>query len=229
MTEVIFALGAGENLVGNTTYCDFPEEAKRVYKVGDFSNPSIERIVSLRPNLVILNLPEQKRIKQELEKLKINFFISSPATIADIYDEIKGLGRITGKEREADSIVNFMKSHIYPLNRKKRRVYIELAPHPLVTIGSESFLNELLEMAGGKNIFSDLKKDYPVVSQEEVIKRNPEIIILLHPEGFSNRIGWDKVAAVKENKVYRNLQQDYILRPGPRLVLGFKELQKIFE
>ncbi len=229
MTEVIFSLNAQDCLVGVTTYCDYPEEAKRIAKVGDFSHPSLERIISKRPSLVILNLPEQRRIKEELEKLKVKTFVSSPQSMDDIYNEIISLGRIIKREKEADSIVEFMKSNLKPTNRNRKRVYVELSPNPLITIGANSFLNELIEMAGGENIFADLEKDYPVVTQEEVIKRNPEIVIILHPGEITQRIGWEGVSAMKNKRIYKELNQDWLLRPGPRLVLGFNELKRIIE
>lgn len=228
MTEILFALGAGNSIVGVTTFCNHPEDAKKIYKIGDFSNPSIERIVGLKPDLVIVNLPEQMRIKKDLQKLQINVFVSSPKTLNDIYKEITEIGKITEKEHTADSLINYMQMNIKPAeHEEKKSVYIELSPRPIVTIGVNSFLNGLLEMAGGKNIFSDLKKDYPIVSQEEIIKRNPEIIILLHPKDIKKRVGWKKIAAIKNGKVYTNLNQDHLMRPGPRLVEGFKELRRI--
>ncbi len=230
MTENIFALGAAQDLVGVTTFCDYPEEAKKIYKIGDFSNPSLERIVSLKPDLVIVNLPEQMRIKRQLEKLKINIFISSPRTLDDIYNEIIEIGRIVKKQQAADSLVDYMKMHISRVDKSsKKRVYIELSPRPLVTIGAPSFLNELLEMAGAENIFADLGKDYPVVPQEEVIKRNPDIIIVLHPVSIKDRMGWQMVTAIKNNKVYTTLNQDHLMRPGPRLIIGFEQLKRIMD
>ncbi len=229
MTEIIFSLGAERYLVGTTTYCDFPDSAKKIYKVGDFSNPSIERIISLKPSLVIVNLPEQSRVKNQLEKYGLKIFATSPGKIEDIYKEITELGKILKIEKKADSLINYMKENIRPLSRTKKRVYIEICPKPLITIGGESYLNELIRMAGGENIFSDINKDYPVVNQEEVITRNPEIIIGLHPEDIENRIGWENVRAIKNHRVYRDLNQDWILRPGPRLVFGFKQLEKLFE
>lgn len=230
MTENIFALGAAQDLVGVTTFCDYPEEAKEIYKIGDFSNPSLERIVSLKPDLVIVNLPEQMRIKKQLEKLKINIFISSPRTLDDIYNEIIEIGRIVKKQQAADSLVDYMKMHISRVDKSsKKRVYIELSPRPLVTIGAPSFLNELLEMAGAENIFADLGKDYPVVPQEEVIKRNPDIIIVLHPVSIKDRMGWQMVTAIKNNKVHTTLNQDHLMRPGPRLIIGFEQLKRIMD
>ncbi|MEO0138070.1 MAG: cobalamin-binding protein [candidate division WOR-3 bacterium] len=229
MTEVIFALGAGEYLVGVTTYCDYPDSAKKIYKVGDFSHPSLERIVGLKPDLVVVNLPEQKWLKIQLEKLGIKTFTTEPKTISDIYREIAELGKILKRERLADSLISYMKSVLKPQAKRKKRVYVELSPRPLITIGRESYLNEMMEWAGGVNIFEDLAKDYPVVNQEEVIKRNPEIILVFHPEKIADRLGWQEIEAVKKKKVYQELNPDHFLRPGPRLVLGFRQLEQIFE
>lgn len=230
MTEIIFALGADENLVGTTTFCDYPEPAKEIYKTGDFSNPSLERIVGLRPHLVIVNLPEQMRIKKELEKLNIRIFVSSPKTLDDIYNEINKIGQLVGKNKAADSLIGYMKMHIKKIERSNRQsVYIELSPKPLVTIGAPSYLNELLETVGAENIFANLEKDYPVVAQEEVIKQNPDIIIALHPVPMQDRMGWGTITAIKENKVYNYLDPDHLMRPGPRLVDGYNELKKILD
>ncbi|MEO0106262.1 MAG: cobalamin-binding protein, partial [candidate division WOR-3 bacterium] len=229
MTEVIFAIGAERYLVGVTTYCDYPDSAKRIYKVGDFSNPSLERIISLEPTLVIVNLPEQMRIKNQLEKFGIKVFVTSPTRLDDIYREIIELGKSIKRERQADSLVNYMKENMKPSLNTKKKVYIEICARPLITVGRNSYLNELIEMAGGINIFNDLNKDYPVVNQEQVIMKNPEIIIVLHPESIDNRIGWKNILAVKNNRIYNDLNQDWIMRPGPRLVLGYKQLEKILE
>lgn len=228
MTEILFALNARDNVVGVTTFCDYPAQARDIYKVGDFSHPSMERIVGLKPDLVIVNLPEQMRIKRQLDKLQIKVFVSSPLSLNDIYTEIFEIGKIVNRESAAESLISTMKMTMRPSGGdKKKRVYIELSQRPIVTIGAQTFLNELLEMAGGVNIFSDLKKDYPVVSQEEIIKRNPEIIIVLHPDNIKERLGWEAIEAVKNKKISRDINQDYLMRPGPRLVEGFKALKKI--
>jgi iron complex transport system substrate-binding protein len=229
MTEVIFALGAQDALVGVTTYCDYPQAACDIYKVGDFSNPSIERIVGLQPTLIILNLPEQARIERELRKLKKNIFVSSPRKLEDIYAEITALGEIIGRNKEADSLVSCMRSSLKSGGKGKKPVYIEISPRPLVTVGSASFLNELVELAGGMNIFADIDKDYPVVTQEEVIRRDPQVIIVLHPDDIMTRLGWSRVSALKNKKVFRDLNPDLLMRPGPRLVQGFRELEAVFE
>ena len=228
MTEILFSLGAQDHLVGITTFCDYPEATKNLYKVGDFSHPSLERIVSLKPDLVIVNLPEQTSIKNTLEKLKINVFVSSPKSLNDIYYEIGAMGKILKKEKTADSLIHYMHANLQPTVSKRRKVvYVEISPRPIVTIGRENFLNELIDMAGAINIFADLNQEYPVVAQEEVIRRNPEIIILLHPGDIKDRVGWMKISATRNNMVFKNFNQDYLMRPGPRLVLGFKELNRV--
>ncbi len=228
MTEVLYALSAKDDIIGVTTFCDYPEDMKKIYKVGDFSNPSLERIVGLKPDLVIVNMPEQMRIKQALETMKVKVFISSPQSLEDIYNEIRAIGKIIEKEKTADSLISYMRNSIRSVeNSSRKKVYIELAPKPIVTIGAKSYLNELLIMAGGENLFKDLEGAYPVVAQEEIIKRNPDIIVVLHPEKIKDRLGWSKISAVRNNYVYSNLNQDHLLRPGPRLVQGFQELVKV--
>lgn len=227
MTEIIYALGAEKSLVGTTTFCDYPEDARSKTKVGDFSNPSLERIVALKPSLVILNPPEQNRIKAELEKLGIPIFISGPSALDSLYSEIRSLGDIVNEKNRADSLVRYMQSNLSSQSTAGRRVYVEISERPLITIGKRSFLNELIVRAGATNIFSDLDDAYPIVSQESVIKRNPDIIIILHPGDISDRIGWQKTDAVKNHRLYDHIDQQLLLRPGPRLVQGYKELCRI--
>jgi iron complex transport system substrate-binding protein len=228
MTEILFSLGAEDKIVGATTFCDFPEQAKKITRVGDFSHPSLERIVALKPDLVIINLPEQIRIKKELDKLKLETFVSTHNSLSDVYLEILTLGTILGQKKEADSLVRYMRSNLERVTTEgSKKVYVEISPKPIITIGAQTFLNDLIERAGGTNIFVDLNKDYPVVGQETVIMRNPDIIIVLHPEDIIGRTGWHKVNAIKNDRVYTGLDPDLLMRPGPRLVQGFKQLAQI--
>jgi iron complex transport system substrate-binding protein len=228
MTEILFSIGAGDQIVGVTTFCDFPEDAKRIPQVGDFSHPSIERIVGLKPDLVIVNLPEQGRIKKDLDKLGIKTFVSSPTSLFELYGELSVLGADLGEQKAVDSLISYMKQNLQAVTSNNRpKVYVEISPRPLVTVGAHSFLNNLIHDAGGVNIFEDLEKDYPVISQEAVIARDPDIIIVLHPEGVTGRIGWQNIQAIKNGRVYDDLDPDLLMRPGPRLILGFKRLKDI--
>ncbi len=225
VTEIVYALGAEDALVGVTTFCDFPERVQHKPTVGDFSNPSIERIVALKPQLVIINLPEQARVKRQLEQLNMPVFTSSPTSLHVLYAEIIELGRLLDRPSEAESLVQYMEANIRPgAARPTTAVYIELSPRPLVTVGGKSYLNEMLEMAGGINIFSDCAQPYPVVGQETVIQRNPEVIIVLHPESITDRLGWQHITALRNNRVYTDFDEDLLMRPGPRLVEGFRLL-----
>lgn len=228
MTEILFSIGAGDRIVGVTTFCDFPTQTKTIYKVGDFSHPSIERIMGLMPDLVIVNLPEQMRVKNELNRLKIKTFVSAPSSLSELYAEISTIGAELGYGKQADSLVEYMRHNLQAVTPKyRKRIYVEISPKPIITIGAKTFLNDLIYRAGGVNVFSDLDSDYPVVGQETVIERNPEVIIVLHPENIKGRIGWQKVNAIKNSHVYLNLNQDHLLRPGPRLVNGFRQLLEI--
>lgn len=229
MTETLFAIGGQDLLAGVTTYCDYPAAAETLPRVGDFSNPSLERIIGLSPGLVIVNLPEQKRIQTELERLKIPVFVSAPGSLADIYREIVELGRRIGRGPAAESLVQRMRQAIRPTGRAPRKVYVELSPRPLITVGRTNFLSEMVALAGGRNIFDDLDRPYPVIQQEEVIRRDPALIIVLHPEGVRDRIGWSRIEAVRLGRTFTDLDPDLLLRPGPRLMQGFRELERTFE
>lgn len=230
MTEILFSIGAGDKLVGVTTFCDFPEAARKITKVGDFSHPSIERIIGLKPDLVVVNLPEQSRVKRELDKLKIRTFVSSPASLSGLYAELSALGAELDLQNAADSLVAYMETSLKAgVCSAPKRIYVEISPRPLVTIGSATFLNDLIEMAGGVNIFDDLEKEYPVVGQEAVITRDPEIIIVLHPEDITGRTGWQDIRAIKDGRVHADLDPDHLMRPGPRLVRGFERLKAIID
>jgi iron complex transport system substrate-binding protein len=229
LTEIVFALKRGDDLVGVSSYCDYPIEAKMKYQVGDFSNPSLERIVGLNPELILVSLPEQTRIKQSLEQLGLKTYNSSPESIEDILSDIRSLGVMLKVPGRADSLVDSLRHELAEMARHQRssevRVYIEISAQPLVSVGSRSYINEMIGRAGGRNIFEDIKAEYPVVSQEELINRNPEVIFVLHQAQIGKRVGWGKVKAVTDKRVYDDLDPDLIFRPGPRVVEGIKRMR----
>ncbi|HIE06380.1 MAG TPA: cobalamin-binding protein [bacterium (Candidatus Stahlbacteria)] len=225
MTETIFFLGADERLVGVTTYCNYPVSAKQIAKVGDFSNPSIEKVVGLKPDLVLIALPEQKRMMRELKKFGIRIFVSHPHTIRDIIGEIDSLARILNRPSPRDSLLAFLKPQ--PAQRKRLKVYVELSSDPIITTGRSSFLNDLIDNAGGDNIFSDVPLEFPVVSWEKVFVRNPDVILIFHTGRFEGRNGWMKLEAVRSGRVFTDLDQDIFLRPGPRTFKALKILRSI--
>jgi cobalamin transport system substrate-binding protein len=230
ITEIIYALGQEDYLKGNTIYCDYPAAAKQIYKVGDFSNPSLEKIVGLKPEIVFATMPEQKIIIDQLRGLGIKVFISQPTTIDSLLKEIKAIGKILGNERRGDSLAITLANELSQIIPKQSNIplYLEVSSTPLMTVGSGSFISDVIRRAGGKNIFGDLNQEYPVIDQEEVIKRNPSVIFILHPlakkEEVKKRIGWQNIDAVKNNRIYDDVNPDLIFRPGPRIVQGIKAL-----
>lgn len=231
ITETIYALGKQDLLVGVTVWDDYPEEVKEKKKVGDFSNPSLERILQLKPDVVFATLPEQRLVIDRLKNLRVKVFVSQPKGIRDILREIKKTAYLLGAEEKGDSLLKSMAQRIDSIKKNslshRPRVYVELSANPLISIGRGSFLNEVIEIAGGENIFKDIPQEYPMVSSEEVIKRNPEVIIVLHPAGrIGERLGWENVVAIKENRIYNDIEENLLLRPGPRIVKGIEELAK---
>ncbi len=230
ITEIIYALGCEDYLKGNTIYCDYPEPAKQIYKVGDFSNPSLEKIVGLKPEIVFATIPEQKIIIDQLKELGIKVIISQPTTINSLLKEIKTISKILGNESRGDSLLTTMATELNQIIPKQLNIplYLEISSTPLMTVGSGSFINDVIRRAGGKNIFDDLIQEYPVIDQEEVIKHNPSVIFILHPlakkEEVKNRIGWQNIDAVLNNRVYDDVNPDLIFRPGPRIAQGIKAL-----
>jgi iron complex transport system substrate-binding protein len=226
LTEIIFFLGTGDRLVGVSTYCDYPESARRIEKIGDFSNPSLERIIALKPDLVLAAMPEQKRIVTELEKLKIPVFSSHPKSLTEIVHEIDSVARLLQVKSPKDSLLRLIRDE--PAGRRVR-VYLELSPNPVITTGISSYLNDLIKKSGGVNIFGDLDIEFPTVSWVQVLRRDPEVILIFHDQDYQGRVGWDRLTAVKNDLVIKPSNPDIFLRPGPRVFQALQELKEIIK
>ena len=236
VTETLFALGVEERLVGVTTFCDYPHEARLKPKVGDFSNPSVERIMALKPDLVFATAPEQLRVAEELQDLGIHTEIVHPESIDEILEEIEKIGGIVNAQENAVRLANALRREKSLLEERVKqvgsrpRVYVEVDVNPLFTVGRSSFVNELVRLAGGENIIeSDMP--YLTVNPEIVIAKDPEVIILAYPgteDEVSSRVGWQGVAAVKTGRIYDDVDPDLIARPGPRCIQGALELFRRF-
>jgi iron complex transport system substrate-binding protein len=226
VTEIAYAVGAGKVLVGNTNQCNFPEAAKSVYKVGDFMNPDLERIVALRPSLVFLTLPIHRQLLDKLNEMKVPVYVSRPADIEAVFREIDTVSQLLGLKAPGESLVAAMRRRLdsIPAFADTPRVYIEISGTPLMTAGGGTFINELLARAGGRNVFASSPQEYPVVDPEAVLKADPEVILLLHPDmnvgDVANRVGWGGIDAVKHSRIYDKLDEDLLFRPGPRIVDG---------
>jgi len=238
-TEILFALGLDKEIVGVSEFCNYPEAAKTKEKTGTFSQPNIEKILSIKPDLIFCTGLEQSMAVAKLKQLGMNIFVSDPDNISELFESIRTIGKLTGKEKEAAALVDGMKNKIEKINYKvsqikgeKQKVFIEVWHSPLTTVGGSSFINELIKLAGGINITSDIKSAYGSVASEVVISRNPDCIILAYMGNLSpteqvvSRPGWNNVAAVKNKRVYNDINPDSLLRPGPRVVDALSELNK---
>jgi iron complex transport system substrate-binding protein len=232
VTEIIYALGAEDKLVGVVTPCDYPLKIDKPI-VGTFSLPSLERIYTLKPDLVFVEDIEQKYLWAQLKKLNIRIDIASPQSIEEVYEAIENIGDILNKRKRADSLVNSMRCELDSLQKmmkgvKRRRVFIEIAENPLMTVGNGSFMNELIEAACAINIAENINIPYPIVNQESVIKANPDIIVVAHKGGTNpaKRSGWDKIDAVRNRRVYQDIDPNLLMRPGPRIIKGVRALME---
>ncbi len=230
-TEILFSIGAEDKIAGISLQCDYPPETRDIEKVGSYAFPDMEKILSLNPDLVILSPGIHDDLAESLRKMGIRVYVSSVRSIEDIFHEIEFLGKITGKEEEADALVRKLKKEMEEVRVEgKCRVFVEINENPLMTSGGISYINEMLSIAGGVNIFGDIPSSFPVVDQEEVIRRNPEVILVLHPsskEEIKKRLGWSEIEAVKRDRIYIMPSFDELMRPGPRFITGIKKLSSI--
>lgn len=228
-TEILFALGLGDKIVGVTKYCDYPAEARTKEQVGGFSDPSVEKIVSLKPDLVVATGMHEKVVKQ-LEELKIPVLAVNPKQFDEVYATIELLGKATGTQKKAAEVVAQMKARVEDIAKKvsgkgQPKVFYEVWDEPLMTAGPGTFINDLIVRAGGTNIAADAQKAYPEYSLELLLQRDPEIIIFPSgkntPEKIMSRPGWQNITAVKNKRVIM-VDGNLVSRPGPRLVDGLE-------
>lgn len=233
VTEMLFAIGAGDQVVGVTEFCNFPPEAQEREKIGGFSvrSISVEAIVGLEPDLVIAGTADQAPISEALEPLGVNIVVLAPLSFADVYANISALGEITGNADQAQQVADEMQERVdavvavvaeIPADERPR-VFYEVFGEPLITAGPDTFIGEMIDLAGATNIFADVNEDYPQISAEEVVARDPQVILAPDshqpaptPELLAQRPGWAEISAVQNERVYQ-MDGDMVSRPGPRL------------
>lgn len=246
-TEMLFAIGLDEEIVGVTNFCDYPESAKYKQKIGGYFTPNVEAILSLKPDLVIAT-PDGyvKKNIELLESAGISVFIVNPKNIDEILNTMLTLGKITKKEENAKRMVNELSVRIRRIRDRvakvpaemRPKVFYEISHDPLITTGPGTFVDDIINEAGGINIASDAKTAWPRYSVEAIIAKDPDIIITTPhattndraqmPAGsdFWNRLS--TISAVKHNRIYP-VNPDILLRPGPRIVDGLELMHHIFE
>ncbi|MEI6757829.1 MAG: cobalamin-binding protein [Chlorobium sp.] len=239
LTEMIFAIGAGDQLVGRTSACDWPAAAAKVPVIGAFGRPSLELLATIHPDLVIdVDLADEETGKK-ITALGIKRATIACKTPDDIPLALKKLGKLTGHTREADSLALSITNGLAKFRKKaeqeqqKRSVYLEIWDDPFWTGGKGSYTSALIAFAGGHNIGDVVTKEYFEISQEWVIEKNPGVIACMYMSKQAsaateviNRPGWSNIAAVKNRQVYDHFDNNLFLRPGPRVLEGIEQLYR---
>ncbi len=235
ITETLFYIGAGDKLVGVTNYADFPPAVKNITRVGGYGKyANLEKIAALKPDLIIaddFSLP----ILNKLEEIA-PVVIVAPKNLSGVYRQIELLGKITNREEGALTVVAEMRATVAYVEslvrgKSKPKVFFILSYYNgYWTAGNGTFINDLINLAGGKNIFSDIE-GWKAVSEEQIVARNPEVIIIspnagIKPEDLCKG-PLASVNAVKNGRVYVLSDENLVVRPGPRIVLGLEEIAEL--
>lgn len=242
ITEMIYAIGAGKQLVGRTTACDWPTEAKNIRIVGGFGRPSLEVLATLKPDLVLESGMEDEKAIMNVKALGLRSETIRCKLPEDVPAALRKLGQLTGHFQKADSLATEIESGLTEFRKKaavktkKTTVYLEIWNDPLWTGGRNSFTSQLITLAGGKNIADTVDKEYFQASPEWLIRQNPDVIACMYmsnttpaAELVAKRSGWNNVSAVKNRRIYDRLDNRIYLRPGPRILQGIAGMKAILE
>ncbi len=239
-TELLFAMGLGDRIVGVTTFCDYPEEAKKKPKIGGMSNPSLEAVLSSRPDIVVMTTDgNQKEFAARLRSLKIRTYVFRATRLADLPQGIRDMGAALGVKEKADTLARVIELSIEKITRDRRarsgtgkshgeKVLFIIWPEPLIVAGPGTAIDDAIRLLGAVNIASRAKIPYPKFSVEEIIRRSPDIIFIGkgHAEMYDVSQGLLKkianISAVRKKKVF--FLSDNLYRLGPRIVKGIEEL-----
>lgn len=239
LTELVFQLGRGGRLVGRSAVCNYPEDAKKVPVVGNFGAPSMEKLITVKADVVLSSALKDRSFEKTIEGMGIKFILLPTDSIEDYYIAVEKLGNLLDCKEEAVNEITRIrnglkcyreKTEIIPFN-KRPLVYLEIWDRPLMTVGNRSFINDFIDYAGGRNIANNEEKDYFSCSAEWVIISNPDVIICPAMEkgriaDVLKRAGWSCISAVKNHRIYTDLDDDLIYRLGPRMLEGIELIYK---
>jgi iron complex transport system substrate-binding protein len=241
MTEILYALGLGDNIVGVTTFCDYPEEARKKPKIGGMSNPSLEAVLTLKPDIVVLTTDgNPKEFEERLVALKINTFIFQARRLSEFPQGIRELGAALKVREKSEALAKEIEGAVNKFKRSNsaihnpqsaihKKILFIVWPEPLIVAGPGTVMDDAITLLGYENIAASAKTAYPKYSIEEVIRQAPDVIFIgkatgmdMRPvsQGILQRIS--SVPAVKNGSVY--YVSDRLYRLGPRVIRGIEEL-----
>nr|WP_235813328.1 ABC transporter substrate-binding protein [Heyndrickxia oleronia] len=238
-TEILFAIGAGDKVIGATEYDNYPEQASKIERVSDSVTINTEKIIALKPDIVIAYTIGDENALKPIEDAGIPVFvIQSASSFEDVYGDIQQISEVMGVKEKGEELITNIRTHINDIENKlkniekPKRVYFEISPSPdIYSTGKNTFQQEILQTAGVENIFGN-QEGWIKVSEETVIKLNPEIIATTvdYIEGpvaeIKARKGWETIEAIKKDRVYQ-LDSDIMSRPGPRIAEAVELVAKM--
>jgi iron complex transport system substrate-binding protein len=237
LTETVFAVGAGDHLVGDTTYCDYPEAARHVAKVGDTMTPNIEAIIGLKPDVVLVSTASQLEVfTRQMEERQIAVYVSDPRNLDGVLQSITNVGEVTGNGAQAAELVSALRNRISGVTAKlvgtkPVRVFYQVSAEPLYTAGRDAFITDLIARAGGGSVSADVPGAWPRLSNEAALASRPDAIVIPTGDSMGNAGNRDVAAALRRSpaalsgRIYA-INGDLLSRPGPRIVDGLEELAK---
>jgi len=239
ITEILYALGLEEKIVGVTDYCNYPLPVTKKEHIGGFINPSIEKIIALKPDVIICTSDgNRKDTVMQLEKIGLPVYVVHPVNMEGFFKMITRIGEITGQKKESRRLVHQLRERqkrILALTAPlpKTKVFFQVGIDPVMTVGSKTFINELIGLAGGLNIYSREKIRYPRCTTEDVLQKDPAVIIIATMGGNATYERarqfwkkWDNMQAVRNDRIHW-IDPDMIDRFSPRVMDALEELTVI--
>ena len=232
LTEIAYAIGCGHSLVADTTYDDYPAPARHLPHVADLVDVDLERLTALRPTIVVALHDQEREVAAIQSRLRVPVMLLPNRMLADLYDDIAGVGRACGREAEAVRLARSLHAQIAAVVRTvptgpRPRVFF-LLDMPGFTAGGQSFIDELITLAGGTNTAGSIRQPYPVVGAEALLAMDPQVLIVAHDVHLDPRTmeaqPWRSLTAVREGRVMRPPSDDIVERNGPRVVQGLRWL-----
>lgn len=238
ITEMLFALGLDEQIVGVTEFCDFPAAAAGKPKIG-YANPNLESLIALRPDMIVAPREfHRANVLVKLDELKIPVLLLEATSLENIFAHIHMLGRIFDRSTAAHAMTSDMRKRMAEISSRtehlpRRRVLYVINSQPLITVGPGSYIHQMIGLAGGLNVASGAASAYPRLTMETVLKEDPEILIF--PIGSVETVPrseqqewrrWTSVTAVQQNRL-REVSANALNRPGPRVMEGLEDLAKV--
>jgi len=229
ITELLFYLGLSEKVVAVAGHCDYPPDALKKPKVGDVTL-NIEKLLEFHPDLIIADNGLSDNLMARSDSLGATVLFLDSKDMDGIFNSIILLGKATGETKVSLQLVNSLKEQVEDIRKKvplnKPRVFVEIWPEPLMTVGAKSFINDIITLAGGVNIAGDMKKNDIQISSEWVVEKDPHVIIVSTPgtgERVMSRKAWQQIFAIRKKQVYE-IDPDIFVRPTPRIIMSIRQI-----